>query len=52
MLSRIALVDARHAAAADGRLTLEELTDRSEAAATAVMRSDLVPPTPSPFGPS
>jgi Domain of unknown function (DUF1707) len=32
-------------AAAQGRLTLEELTDRIEAAAGAVMRSDLVPLT-------
>ena len=32
-------------AAAEGRLTLEELTDRIEAAAQAVMRSDLVPLT-------
>jgi hypothetical protein len=31
--------------AAEGRLTLEELTDRIEAAAGAVMRSDLVPLT-------
>ena len=30
-------------AAAEGRLTLEELTDRIEAAASAVRRSDLVP---------
>ena len=29
-------------AAAEGRLTLEELTDRIEAASDAVMRSDLV----------
>jgi len=32
-------------AAAEGRLTLEELTDRIEAAGGAVMRSDLVPLT-------
>ena len=32
-------------AAAEGRLTLEELTDRIEAASGAVMRSDLVPLT-------
>ena len=32
-------------AAAEGRLTLEELTDRIEAAAGAVMRSDLAPLT-------
>ena len=32
-------------AAAEGRLTLEELSDRIEAAAGAVMRSDLVPLT-------
>ena len=32
-------------AATEGRLTLEELTDRIEAAANAVMRSDLVPLT-------
>jgi hypothetical protein len=32
-------------AAAEGRLTLEELTDRIEAAAGATMRSDLVPLT-------
>jgi hypothetical protein len=32
-------------AATEGRLTLEELTDRIEAAPNAVMRSDLVPLT-------
>jgi hypothetical protein len=32
-------------AAADGRLTLEELTDRIESASNAVMRSELVPLT-------
>ncbi len=42
---RDATVDRLREAAAEGRLTLEELTDRIEAAATAVMRSDLVPLT-------
>jgi hypothetical protein len=40
---RDATVDRLREAAAEGRLTLEELTDRIEAAARAVMRSDLVP---------
>ena len=42
---RDATVDRLREAAAEGRLTLEELTDRIEAAASAVMRSDLVPLT-------
>jgi hypothetical protein len=42
---RDATVDRLREAAAEGRLTLEELTDRIEAAANAVMRSDLVPLT-------
>src|SRR3954466_4105513 len=42
---RDATVDHLREAAAEGRLTLEELTDRIEAAANAVMRSDLVPLT-------
>src|ERR1700754_894160 len=40
-------------AAADGRLTFEELADRIDAASSAVMRSDLVPLTadlPAPHG--
>ena len=40
---RDATVNRLREAAAEGRLTLEELTDRIEAAANAVMRSDLVP---------
>jgi hypothetical protein len=39
---RDAAVNHLRDAAAEGRLTLEELTDRIEAAANAVMRSDLV----------
>jgi hypothetical protein len=39
---RDATVDRLREAAAEGRLTLEELTDRIEAAANAVLRSDLV----------
>src|SRR4051794_2473979 len=39
---RDATVDRLREAAAEGRLTLEELADRIEAAANAVMRSDLV----------
>jgi hypothetical protein len=42
---RDATMDRLREAAADGRLTLEELTDRIEVAAKAVMRSDLVPLT-------
>jgi hypothetical protein len=42
---RDATVNRLREAAAEGRLTLEELTDRIEAAANAVMRSDLVPLT-------
>ena len=42
---RDATVNRLREAAAEGRLTLEELTDRIEAAAGAVMRSDLVPLT-------
>jgi hypothetical protein len=42
---RDATVNHLREAAAEGRLTLEELTDRIEAAANAVMRSDLVPLT-------
>jgi hypothetical protein len=42
---RDATVNRLRDAAADGRLTFEELTDRIEAAANAVMRSDLVPLT-------
>src|SRR3954470_23817249 len=42
---RDATVDRLREAATEGRLTLEELTDRIEAAAGAVMRSDLVPLT-------
>src|SRR4051795_4485970 len=42
---RDATVDRLREAAAEGRLTLEELTDRIEAAANAVMRSELVPLT-------
>ncbi len=42
---RDAAVDRLRGAAAEGRLTLEELTDRIEAAAGAVMRSELVPLT-------
>src|SRR4051794_32788741 len=42
---RDATVNHLREAAAEGRLTLEELTDRIEAAADAVMRSDLVPLT-------
>ena len=42
---RDATIDDLRKAAAEGRLTLEELTDRIEAAANAVMRSDLVPLT-------
>ena len=42
---RDATMDRLREAAAEGRLTLEELTDRIEAAATAVMRSDLAPLT-------
>ena len=42
---RDATVDQLRVAAAEGRLTLEELTDRIEAAAGAVMRADLVPLT-------
>ena len=39
---RDAIVSRLHEAAAEGRLTFEELTDRIEAAGNAVMRSDLV----------
>ena len=39
---RDATVNRLREAAGEGRLTLEELTDRIEAAANAVMRSDLV----------
>ena len=39
---RDVIVGRLHEAAADGRLTFEELTDRIEAAGNAVMRSDLV----------
>jgi Domain of unknown function (DUF1707)/Cell wall-active antibiotics response 4TMS YvqF len=39
---RDAIVSRLHEAAAEGRLTFEELSDRVEAAGTAVMRSDLV----------
>jgi len=42
---REATVEQLRVAAAEGRLTLEELTDRIEAAAGAVMRADLVPLT-------
>ena len=42
---RDATVDRLREAAAEGRLTLEDLTDRIEAAAGAVMRSELVPLT-------
>ena len=42
---RDATVNRLREAATEGRLTLEELTDRIEAAANAVMRSDLVPLT-------
>src|SRR4051795_828923 len=42
---RDATVDRLREAAAEGRLTLEELTDRIESAANAVMRSELVPLT-------
>jgi len=42
---RDATVEQLRVAAAEGRLTLEELTDRIEAAAGAVMRADLVPLT-------
>jgi hypothetical protein len=42
---RDATVSRLREAATEGRLTLEELTDRIEAAANAVMRSDLVPLT-------
>ena len=42
---RDATMDRLREAAAEGRLTLEELTDRIEAAASAVMRSDLAPLT-------
>lgn len=42
---REATVDRLREAAAEGRLTLEELTDRIEVAAGAVMRSELVPLT-------
>jgi hypothetical protein len=42
---RDATVNRLREAAAEGRLTLEELTDRIEAAGNAVMRSDLLPLT-------
>ena len=42
---RDATVDRLREAAGEGQLTLEELTDRIEVAANAVMRSDLVPLT-------
>src|SRR6478735_9001500 len=42
---RDATVNRLREAATEGRLTLEELTDRIEAAANAVMRSDLAPLT-------
>src|SRR3954451_16883198 len=42
---RDSTVEQLREAAADGRLTLEELTDRIEAASNAVMRSELVPLT-------
>jgi hypothetical protein len=42
---RDATVEQLREAAAEGRLTLEELTDRIEAASNAVMRSELVPLT-------
>jgi uncharacterized protein DUF1707 len=42
---RDATVNRLREAATEGRLTLEELTDRVEAAANAVMRSDLLPLT-------
>ena len=42
---RDATVNRLREAAAEGRLTLEELTDRIEVAANAVMRSELVPLT-------
>ena len=42
---RDATVERLRDAAAEGRLTLEELTDRIEAASSAVMRSELVPLT-------
>jgi len=42
---RDATVEALREAAAEGRLTLEELTDRIESASNAVMRSELVPLT-------
>src|SRR3954454_18881780 len=42
---RDATVERLRDAAAEGRLTLEELTDRIEAASSAVLRSDLVPLT-------
>ncbi len=42
---RDATVERLREAAAQGRLTLEELTDRIEAASIAVMRSELVPLT-------
>jgi len=42
---RDATIERLRDAAAEGRLTLEELTDRIEAASSAVMRSELVPLT-------
>ena len=42
---RDATINRLRVAAGEGRLSLEELTDRMEAAAGAVMRSDLVPLT-------
>src|SRR4051812_31888574 len=42
---RDATVNRLREATGEGRLTLEELTDRIEAAASAVMRSDLIPLT-------
>src|SRR4051794_41918996 len=42
---RDATINRLREAAAEGRLTLEELTDRIEAASGAVMRSDLAPLT-------
>jgi hypothetical protein len=42
---RNAVIEQLREAAAEGRLTMEELTDRIELAANAVMRSDLTPLT-------
>ncbi len=55
-LERDATVERLREAAGEGRLTFEELTDRVEAASTAVMRSDLAAltadlPAPGPLAP-